>query len=196
MLASSLSMMCIIVSVTLVCIETLPSISTNDELVNYFDNTDFAIVLYFTCDYCGRWYLSPKRAAFMARPFNVIDILTIVPSYFTFSGRMAGDAERFGTLKFFRVLRVLRIFKLGRYLPGLQVLVRTALGCKDEMGLLFFCFFVFAILFSTLMFYAEMDVVDPHHIPFNSIPQSIWWAIVTMTSLGYGDMVSLSAPQP
>jgi hypothetical protein len=84
----------------------------------------------------------------MFKPFNVIDAFTIVPSYITFFGQAAGQGQTFNSLKFFRVLRVLRIFKLGRYLPGLQVLVRTAVGCRSELGLLFFCLFVFAILFS------------------------------------------------
>lgn len=61
----------------------------------------------------------------MVRLFNVIDILTIFPSYFTFLGRTFGKRDMFGGLKFFRVLRVLRIFKLGRYLPGLQVMLQS-----------------------------------------------------------------------
>lgn len=70
-----------------------------------------------------------------------------------------------------------------------QVLVRTAKGCQSELGLLFFCLIMFAVLFATLVFYAEINDTDPYEAPFRSIPHTIWWAIVTLTSLGESELI-------
>lgn len=112
--------------------------------------------------------------------------MAILPSYVTYLVQAARDLSG---AKLFRVVRVLRILKLVRHSDGMMVISKTARACSDELGLLLFCLLVSSIVFSSLVFYAESQVVPQGRNPaFLSIPHTMWWAVVTMTTIGYGDL--------
>jgi voltage-gated potassium channel len=113
---------------------------------------------------------------------NNIDLIGIVPTYVI---RAFPSLSQLGVAKLFRIMRVLRIFKLSRHSNGLQVLAKTGMACKHELGLLLFCLLVFSLLFSAVLFFAEEDVGGTG---FESIPHTMWWAVVTITTVGYGDL--------
>lgn len=85
-----------------------------------------------------------------------------------------------------RVFRVFRIFKFSRHSQGLRILGYTLKSCASELGFLVFSLAMAIIIFATVMFYAEKNVDGTN---FTSIPSAFWYTIVTMTTLGYGDMV-------
>jgi Ion transport protein len=85
-----------------------------------------------------------------------------------------------------RVFRVFRIFKFSRHSQGLRILGYTLKSCASELGFLVFSLAMAIIIFATVMFYAEKNVDGTN---FTSIPAAFWYTIVTMTTLGYGDMV-------
>lgn len=134
---------------------------------------------------------------------NAIDLMAIMPYFITLgtivnkepdaAGAQAGvsvDSEQPGAslaiLRVIRLVRVFRIFKLSRHSKGLQILGMTLKASLRELGLLMFFLLIGVILFSSAIYYAEAGSERSY---FKSIPDAFWWAVVTMTTVGYGDMV-------
>jgi potassium voltage-gated channel Shaw-related subfamily C protein 1 len=102
--------------------------------------------------------------------------------------QLASHLENADVLEFFSIIRILRLFKLTRHSPGLKILLQTFRASSKELMLLVFFLVLGIIIFASLVYYAERIQPNPHN-DFNSIPLGLWWALVTMTTVGYGDMV-------
>jgi len=120
----------------------------------------------------------------MRSVMSVIDFVAIMPYYIGLT--MSDDNEVSGAFVTLRVFRVFRIFKFSRHSQGLRILGYTLQSCASELGFLVFSLAMAIIIFATIMFYCEKNVEDS---TFYSIPSAFWYTIVTMTTLGYGDMV-------
>ena len=90
--------------------------------------------------------------------------------------------------EFFSIIRILRLFKLTRPSSGLKILLQTFRASAKELMLLVFFLVLGIVIFASLVYYAERIQVNPAN-DFESIPLGLWWALVTMTPVGYGDMV-------
>lgn len=129
---------------------------------------------------------------------NAIDLMAIVPYFITLATMVAKDTDEsnqiggekssssLAMLRVIRLVRVFRIFKLSRHSKGLQILGMTLKASLRELGLLMFFLLIGVILFSSAIYYAEAGSERSY---FKSIPDAFWWAVVTMTTVGYGDMV-------
>lgn len=115
---------------------------------------------------------------------QVIDLLAIAPFYLSFV------YVDFRILRLLRVFRLLRIFKVARYVRALNLLVLVLKRKRDELILVFVILIFLLIIASTAMYYCE-NAAQPEK--FSSIPESMWWAIITLTSVGYGDIVPITA---
>jgi voltage-gated potassium channel Kch len=152
----------------------------------------------------------PSRRAFVLVPLNVIDLISIAPFYLELivvassaDGSGSGQLSQLAILRVLRLARVVRIFKVSKSFSPVIVLVRT-LGKSLNAILMLFCFVgLGVVLFSALMYYAEQGVYyescrcflreDGSVSPFEDIPASGWFAIVTMTTVGYGERTVVTA---
>lgn len=189
-------MVLIILSVGTSCAGTLPQFSDNTRDAknngtaasqNYTSEVFFSVVDYF----CGIWFslelllrvvFCPNKRKFFKQPVNWIDVLSVLPFYL----RLMVPEEKL-LVDALLVFRLLRLFRFFRLLYGLQVLLHTLKASSYELGLLLLILFIPVILFSSVIYYVErsMDSLDTK---FRSIPESFWWSLITMTTVGYGDM--------
>lgn len=157
-------------------------------LLYYFE---FFSVVIFTIEYVLRFWsadLNPKytgnsfmkRLKFTFSTLGLVDLFAILPFYLPFL--IAIDLR---VLRILRLLRLLRIFKLGRYSKSFKIISSVLKETRSELGITFFVAFVLLVLSSTLMYYIERDV-QPE--AFASIGHAFWWAVATLTTVGYGDV--------
>nr|QQY02507.1 potassium voltage-gated channel protein Shal 2 [Cryptocotyle lingua] len=149
-----------------------------------FSCLDTACVIIFTVEYCARMYAAPNRWKFFITVMSIIDVVAILPFYI---GLLMPDNKSVsGVFTTLRVFRVFRVFKFSRHSVGLRILGYTLKSCASELGFLLFSLTMVIIIFATVIYYTEKSVIDT---TFSSIPAAFWYTIVTMTTLGYGDMV-------
>ncbi|BHF64759.1 Potassium voltage-gated channel sub A member 2 [Sparganum proliferum] len=148
-------------------------------------------IIWFTFELLVRFASCPQKMAFFKNIMNFIDIVAIIPYFITLGTVIADDSKRqnqamsLAILRVIRLVRVFRIFKLSRHSKGLQILGQTLKASIRELALLVFFLLISVILFSSAVYFAEIDAEKTF---FRSIPDAFWWAVVTMTTVGYGDM--------
>ena len=184
------SVFVITLSIVTFCVETLPQFrkDENSAKTDRFDEPWFPLetgcIIWFTFEYVMRLIAAPQKLKFVRSFLNLIDVVAILPYYITLPMQDT-KASSLGVLRVIRLVRVFRIFKLSRHSRGLQILGHTLRASLRELGLLIFFLLIGVILFSSAVYYAEGGVKDSN---FTSIPDAFWWAVVTMTTVGYGDM--------
>uniref|UniRef100_UPI003590128E potassium voltage-gated channel subfamily A member 1-like n=1 Tax=Myxine glutinosa TaxID=7769 RepID=UPI003590128E len=203
-----ISVLVILISITIFCLETLPSPKrilptetpetpetpkTRDSFVDTYFVIETVCIVWFTFELVARFLSCPSKTAFFKNLMNTIDVVAIMPYFITLGTELAkhqGNANgqqamSLAILRVIRLVRVFRIFKLSRHSKGLQILGQTLKASMRELGLLIFFLFILVILFSSAAFFAEADEAETM---FTSIPSAFWWAVVTMTTVGYGDL--------
>ncbi|XP_034021278.1 potassium voltage-gated channel subfamily A member 10-like [Thalassophryne amazonica] len=171
-------------------------------LLAYFTDPFFIVeticIIWFCFEFGVRFVVCPSKSEFFNNIMNIIDIVSIIPYFVTLGTELATSADEdvnssqnmsLAILRIIRLVRVFRIFKLSRHSKGLQILGQTLKASMRELGLLIFFLFIGVILFSSAIYFAE---VDEPQTQFVSIPDGFWWAVVTMTTVGYGDMCPIT----
>jgi len=181
----------ILANIMVVVLETVPSIDLRYRRL--FELVELGSLAGFSLEYAARIWCAPEHApyrdlapwrarrAFMTSPAGIIDLLAIVPFWFAFA---VPD-----TLRVVLVFRIVRFFKLARYSPGMRSLLDSL---RAERRALLACLVIFTgatLLSAALMHLAESDV-QPDKL--GTLPDAIWWAIVTLGTIGYGDVVPVT----
>ena len=182
----------IILNVTAVMLETIPSVHEPNE--EFFRIFDLVSVIIFTIEYLLRVWSSnhdPRyghsvkgRLRYMLSTDALIDLLAILPFYLHV---FIGFDLR--VLRIFRLLRFLRLFRLTAYMKSARMVKNVFKTRANELKLSLVLILFFIIMASCLLYFAEHNAQPA---VFSSIPATIWWAVVTATSVGYGDMVPIT----
>ncbi|XP_072291750.1 potassium voltage-gated channel subfamily C member 1b isoform X2 [Eucyclogobius newberryi] len=176
---------------------TVERIYQETETAAYLTYIEGVCVIWFTFEFLMRITFCPNKLDFIRNALNIIDFVAILPFYLEvglsgLSSKAAKDV--LGFLRVVRFVRILRIFKLTRHFVGLRVLGHTLRASTNEFLLLIIFLALGVLIFATMIYYAERIGANPNdpraseHTHFKNIPIGFWWAVVTMTTLGYGDM--------
>lgn len=176
----------IIIAVIEAVIDTEPVVSTGRELL--LNNIEFGLGLIFLVEYIARAWVAVEnpryakyrfpRLRYMVTPMAIIDLLAVLPALFAFGGASSL------VLRFFRVMRMLRLAKLGRTSKAFKLLREAFVQKRHEFALILGMLMVTILVAGSLLYFAEGEAQPDK---FGSIPRAMWWAIVTLTTVGYGD---------
>lgn len=165
----------IVTSMVAFSLETLPDLSQTAGVgLRYFEI--FSVVI-FTVEYIVRLVLAENRIRFVTSFFGIIDLLAILPFYLSFGFDLR-------SIRALRLLRLFRMLKLARYSAAIQRFHRALALAKEELVL-------FAALTAILLFLSAVGIYQFENAAqpevFSSVFHSLWWAVVTLTTVGYGD---------
>ena len=186
-----------VVSIALFCVETLPrfehsgcTADNNPMFADPFFILETICTIFFTLEVFARLTVCPHKKKFLKDLKNLVDITAIVPYYITLFNLLTNtdcsSAKSSASLAFLRVIRLVRIFKLTKHSAGLQVLILTFKASFGGLCLFLVALVVCILVFSSAVYFAEVGAPGSQ---INSIPEAFWWAIITMTTVGYGDVV-------
>ena len=212
----------VLISTVCMCLNTFTWLQTEDVHGDPVDNPKLALIeaiciSYFSIEFLLRMAGAPEKIAFIKGTMNVVDCMAIAPFYLTLyfvpppemtqeevvlmpgmtmaPATIAPEEEESGfgnvgrIMQVFRIARIMRIFKLARRSVGLQSIAHTVKTSWKDLGLLFLLVGMGMLVFGSLEYYIENE---EENTGFYSIPQGMWWAVQTLTSLGYGDFAPVT----
>ncbi|XP_068997951.1 potassium voltage-gated channel subfamily G member 1 [Embiotoca jacksoni] len=205
-----LSVLFVTITAVNLSISTMPAMREEEEAgtcsqmcYNIFI-VETVCVAWFSLEFTLRFIQDRSKLTFLRQPLNLIDVVAILPYYITLMvdstskgekrpGSGSSYLDKVGlVLRVLRALRILYVMRLARHSLGLQTLGLTARRCTREFGLLLLFLCVAIALYSPLLYLIENEMAATQE--FTSIPATYWWAVITMTTVGYGDMVPRSIP--
>lgn len=176
-----------------IILHSVPEIRDHPRLATIFIDFEIFSVIVFTIEYLLRVWASIEsehyqhpvwgRVKFIFSAWALVDLLAILPFYLTLF------TTDFGLIRMLRILRVVRLYRLTKYSHALNM-IKTAINYTKEELILSYTFLLFAMLISSSIIYYLEHPVQPEAFP--SIPASLWWGVVTMTTLGYGDVYPIT----
>ncbi len=174
----------ILLSVVVVMLETTSSVANKYGHVLHI--TEWILTVFFTIEYALRLYCVSKPIKYATSFFGVIDLLAILPTYISLF--LAG-AQALVVIRILRLLRVFRIFKLVKYMRQGKIIMAAMRNSGPKIAVFILFVLLLVTIFGSIMYLVEGGVNEG----YDSIPRSVYWAIVTLTTVGYGDISPITS---
>ncbi|KAK2188534.1 hypothetical protein NP493_129g02003 [Ridgeia piscesae] len=208
----------VLVSITGFCLETLPEMTTTEEVTRRCDADDspaetvlieephpvlkyidYVCTAFFSVEFLVRVVFAPNKLLFFRSVMNMIDIAALLPLYLQIileltdkQNCLKNDRAVLETIFILRIIRIFRIFHMVRNYKALTILLHSIRASRHELMMLSIFLLITMVVFATLVFYAESISELGKQGPFTNIPIGFWWSIVTMTTVGYGDITPVT----
>jgi len=168
----------IIASIILVMLESIKSFDTRFHA--FLNISEWIITILFSIEYIARIITVKKPFKYIFSFYGIIDLLSTIPKYISL---LFGGVHALAALRALRLLRVFRILKLARYLGASNVLISALKSSRAKISVFLFAVIILCIICGTIMYLIEGEASG-----FSSIPVSVYWCIVTLTTVGFGDI--------
>ena len=173
----------IVLSIIVVMLESVSSL--NNQYGRIFYIAEWFFTLLFTVEYIVRLYCVPRPVKYAKSFFGIVDLISFLPTYINL---LIPGAHLFLVVRVLRLLRIFRVLKLVQYIGEAEVLFQAIKSSRRKIFIFMFTVLTLVIILGSLMY-----VVEGEENGFSSIPTSIYWAIVTITTVGYGDIIPTTA---
>jgi voltage-gated potassium channel len=168
----------ITISILAVILESVNNIQ--QQYGNFFTYLEWSITIIFTFEYLVRLMVVRRPAKFIFSFYGIIDFLSFVPSYI---GLFIAGTHGLMVIRALRLLRIFRVLKINRYINEANYLIRALKASRVKISI-----FLYAVLMIIIIIGAVMYLIEGQQNGFDSIPRSMYWVIVTITTVGFGDI--------
>jgi voltage-gated potassium channel len=174
----------IIISILVIIIESTPFVT--GKFKTFLSILEYVLTFFFTLEYALRIYCSPNPRSYIFSFFGIVDLIATLPLYLGF---ILPVARYVLIIRAFRLIRVFRVFKLFNFINEGHLLLKSIRRSFSKIFVFFLFVLILVISIGTLMYMIEGNIPGSH---FKDIPTSIYWAVVTLTTVGYGDITPVT----
>ena len=172
----------ILFSVLIVILESVPKYES--QYGNFLRTIEWVVTIVFTLEYVLRIIVMKKPFGYIFSFYGIIDLLSVLPTYL---GIFFVGTRSLVVIRALRLLRIFRILKLTRYTTEGSTIIRALKASREKISVFIFAVFTLVIIIGTIMY-----LIEGGESGFTSIPKGIYWAVVTLTTVGYGDIAPVT----